>query len=510
MTIRKTRTFVVFIFFFLLYTFFAHAGDEAALTAPKLTNNPSLDVIVTNQRPLLSFFNASGGTGKRTYTIQIDTDHTFTGKNLITYKNVAEQNKYISGKREILHKLIEKKDSLKSKTRYHWRVRAVDEAGNKGPWAKSRFFFDAEADDSFMNLVRIPVSQVEVSSGQNPKNITDLDDPGQITFWQSTPPGSATQWVKFDLGKTRKVSRIWMLSNPQSPDGWLKDFAWQMSSDAKEWSDIKGASLKNNDTFRNIINFDTVKTRYLRLLIKDWHGYAAQINTITLYSPGKPPIPEVPKKDYVLLVGNQENGFTFSELADFVKSLNLGLETLRVPHYEVSLDMLGKLKRKPVAIILSGNNADYPNLAMFEYNGEYEIIRKSDIPILGICCGHQQLAMAYGYTYARSMGWEDISSMENAGTRAEIKKVKDDPIFEGMKDPFTAVEIHGWAVAVVPEGFELLAESSYVQAIKNTSRMIYGEQFHGEIKAPYNEGTPYIVNFLKMALERAQKEKARR
>ncbi|MDD5085747.1 MAG: glutamine amidotransferase, partial [Candidatus Omnitrophica bacterium] len=85
------------------------------------------------------------------------------------------------------------------------------------------------------------------------------------------------------------------------------------------------------------------------------------------------------------------------------------------------------------------------------------------------------------------------------------KKLKDDPIFEGMKDPFTAVEIHGWAVAVVPEGFELIAESSYAQAIKNTSRMIYGEQFHGEIKAPYNEGTPYIVNFLKMALERARK-----
>jgi len=62
------------------------------------------------------------------------------------------------------------------------------------------------------------------------------------------------------------------------------------------------------------------------------------------------------------------------------------------------------------------------------------------------------------------------------------------------------------AIAVIPEGFELLAESSYIQAIKNTSRMVYGEQFHGEIKAPYNEGTAYLVNFLKMALERTQKQ----
>jgi GMP synthase-like glutamine amidotransferase len=166
--------------------------------------------------------------------------------------------------------------------------------------------------------------------------------------------------------------------------------------------------------------------------------------------------------------------------------------------------MLNSLKKKPVAVILSGNNADYSNLPMFEYNGEYEIIRRSDIPILGICCGHQQLAMAYGYTYARSMGWEDISSMESAKTRTQIKKVKDDPIFSEMKDPFTAVEIHGWAVAIIPDGFELIGESTYVQAIRSKSRMVYGEQFHAEIKAPYNEGTPYLINFLKMALKRKQ------
>ena len=113
--------------------------------------------------------------------------------------------------------------------------------------------------------------------------------------------------------------------------------------------------------------------------------------------------------------------------------------------------------------------------------------------------------MAYGYTYARSMGWDDISAMENAKTLAKIKKVKDDPIFEGMEDPFTAVEIHGWAVAVIPPGFELLAESTYVQAIRNKTKMIYGEQFHGEIKAPYNDGSTYLVNFLKMAQEEAKR-----
>ncbi|MFC1576215.1 discoidin domain-containing protein [Candidatus Omnitrophota bacterium] len=500
----KKRILVAFLVCFLFCALSAHAESGAPLTAPKLTNNPSYDVIVTNTKPLLSFFNASGGSGTKTYEIELDRVPTFDSSYLIKYKNVPETNQHITDKKDFSHKLIEEKDALNNKTRYYWRVRAVDNMGNKGPWAKSRFFLDTKADDSFMNLVRVPVSKVEVSSGANPKNITDLDDPGQSTFWQSTPPGAETQWVKFDLGETRKISRVWMLSNPSGPDGWLKSFVWQMSRDGKKWKDIEGTSIKHNDTFRNIINFSPVKTRFVRLFIKKWYGYAVQVNAITIYSPGKPLVPKAPEKDYVLLVGNQENGFTFSELADFVEGAGLGLATLTVPHYEVSLDMLNRLDRKPVAIILSGNNANYPNLPMFEYNGEYEIIRHSEIPVLGICCGHQQLAMAYGYTYARSMGWDDISAMEKAGTRAEIKKMKDDPVFKGMKDPFTAVEIHGWAVAIIPDGFELLAESTYVQAMRNKSRMVYGEQFHGEIKAPYNEGTPYLVNFLKLALEKTR------
>lgn len=497
----KSKISVIFLFFFLLCGAHASAEDAATLTPPGLTNNPSFDVIVTNPRPLLSFFNATGGTGKRTYTVQIDRVPGFDSENLIEYANVPEQSKYVTSKLDLSHKLIEEKDALYDKTRYYWRACAIDETGNKSPWAKSRFYLDTSADDSFMHMVRIPVIDVEVSSGANSKNIVDLDDPGQVTFWQSTPPGDDCQWVKFDLGEVRTISRIWMLSNPESPDGWLKNFVWQMSDNGETWTDIEGTAIAENDTFRNIINFDMVATRYLRLYIKEWYGYATQINVVTFYSPGDPPVPAVPSGDYVLLVGNQQNGFTFSELASFVESLGLGLSTLTVPHYEVSLDMLNNLEKAPVAIILSGNNADYSNLPMFEYNGEYEIIRESDIPILGICCGHQQLAMAYGYTYAHSMGWEDISAMETAHERNQIKTVKEDPIFNGMKDPFTAVEIHGWAVAVIPDGYEVLAESSYIQAIRSKARMVYGEQFHAEIKASYNEGTPYLVNFLKMALD---------
>ncbi len=53
---------VVHILIILLIPVWAAAQGE--LTAPKLTNNPSFDVIVTRTTPYLSIFNASGGAGQ--------------------------------------------------------------------------------------------------------------------------------------------------------------------------------------------------------------------------------------------------------------------------------------------------------------------------------------------------------------------------------------------------------------------------------------------------------------
>jgi len=489
-----------FIFILLFCISVDQTAADTPLTAPRLTNNPSQGVVVTNKRPLFSIFNASGGIGKRAYELQIDTVLNFDSDAMIEYRNIPQENKYISSKR------LKAKNSLKDKTKYYWRVRAVDSQGRKGPWALSWFYLDTKADDAFMNMVRVPVSMVTVSSGQNPKNIVDLDDPGQSTFWQASPPGLSVQWAEFDLGKLQIISRFWMFSNPSGPGGWLKNFVWQISSDKKRWIDIPGASVEKNNIHRNIININSVTTRYLRLLISDWYGYAPQINAITIYSPGSPPVPESPEGNYVLIVGNQQDGFTFTELAKFIEDLNLDLKTLTVPHYEISLEMVNKLKRKPVAIILSGNNADYSNLPMFEYNGEYEIIRECDIPILGICCGHQQIAMAYGYTFARSMGWSDISSLTPSDRKTRINILKEDPVFEGIPDLFIAPEIHGWAIAVLPQDFEQIATSTYIQAIRSTTRMIYGEQFHAEIRSADNQGTLFLVNFLKMAIKKSKEK----
>ncbi|MBU1156255.1 MAG: discoidin domain-containing protein [Proteobacteria bacterium] len=491
------KTLKIFLALALMLALPGLAVAQDAPTAPGLTNNPSLDVVVTNPRPVLSFFNAHGGQAPLSYEMQLSPNPEFSGPGLISYQGLAQEPGRVSAKR------VAKGDELKDKSRYWWRVRAVDAAGRKGPWAQTRFFVDTTSDDHFMGLVRVQPASVTVSSGFNPRNIYDLDDPGQSTFWQSAPFHEQDQWLVLDLGQIRTISRIWMLSAISGKNGRLKDFAWQTSVDGVNWQDVPGGGLANNDTFRNIVDIAPTTARFWRLYIRDWHGYCAQINALCLYSPGKPPVPSPPPGKYVLVVGDQMNGYTFTQLARRIQGLGLGLDVLQVPHFQMSLELVQSLKPQPVAIIFSGNNAGYQNLPMFEYNGNYEIIRECKLPILGICCGHQLTAMAYGLTFARSMGWSDITALDPPPWKHDIDLLKKDPLFQGVPDPFVAPEVHGWAVYTLPDHYEALARSKYLQSLRRTDKMLYGVQFHPEIDAPYNQAQAVLVNFLKMALQKA-------
>lgn len=472
----------------LIYYIYQNSQSKHKINPPKLENNPSWDVIVTELHPMLTFYNSQGGPTNKTYEIEIDTSKNFSTQNLIKIYAVKETTEFITNYKLNSYKLIDK-------TQYYWRARTIAH-NHKSDWTLSRFFVDTNSDKKFENLVRANIENIYVSGGYNSKNIIDYDDPGLVTFWQSPPPGDKKQWVLFDLGKTTSISRIWILSNPNNSDGWLKHFHLESSIDGKKFNKIQSSEIKNNDTFRNIIDFKTTNARFFKLVINDFIGYAAQINEIILFSPQKPKTPTVPKGNYVLIIGNEHNGFTFTPLENHIKNLGLNLKTIVIPYFEASFEMLEKLPNKPLAIILSGNNADYPNLPMFEYNGEFEIIRKSNIPILGICAGHQFLSMAYGYTRAASMGWSDISAMELKNKMTHIEIIKNDSNFKKIKNNFTAPEVHGWAVMDISPEFELLAKSTYIQSQKNTVRNIYGIQFHSEINVSYNEGKPFIKNFL--------------
>ncbi|GAA0532141.1 type 1 glutamine amidotransferase [Halorubrum ejinorense] len=98
-------------------------------------------------------------------------------------------------------------------------------------------------------------------------------------------------------------------------------------------------------------------------------------------------------------------------------------------------------------------------------------VHRSDVPILGICWGHQFLAQALGGRVA------DMGAYELGYER--IERVGEDPLLEGVPETFTSFETHSDRVVELPAGAATLARNDNgVQAFRVGST--YGVQFHPE------------------------------
>ncbi len=486
----------------------AAVRERNRISPPTFNSNPQLDMVLTNCRPILSVGNPKRPLKPYTLTFEISPDPHFPMGSTIRYDGIEPQSRYISEKQ------VEAGDALSDGT-FHWRARAVDSDGRFSEWVQTRFIVDVANSRSFSGFLRAPVFRISVSSGEDPENIIDWSDSGQVTFWNNAPraTGEEHSWVMFDMGKATPVARFWMLSTRQTSlaPGWLTHFVWQWSDDARNWMDIQGTEVKKNDTYRNIVDFKPVNARYYRLVIYSQNALQAQLNVIIPYVKGEPEIPHVPDGKYVLVIGNQMNGYTYTQIAKFVE--REGYATVTVPHQNMSLKTVRSLRNKPMAIILSGNNANFQYLPMFEFYGEFEIIREvDDIPMLGICAGHEFFAMAHGLSFARWMGWFDdtMFRLTRGETPTPVRILPEygkDPVFRGMPNPFRAVEIHSWAVSPLfvrdprYDEFHVIARTSYIQALKNSGRPLYSKQFHAEAINDYNQSSPYLANFLKFAEE---------
>jgi len=126
----------------------------------------------------------------------------------------------------------------------------------------------------------------------------------------------------------------------------------------------------------------------------------------------------------------------------------------------------------PAAVILSGGPSSVyepgtplPDDRIFSMNK----------PILGICYGLQVIAYKLG-------GEVDRSAKREYG-RAELTVKIGSPLLEENHKPVSVWMSHGDALNTLPEGFEVLAESSNspICAIGNIANKIYGVQFHPEV-----------------------------
>jgi len=94
----------------------------------------------------------------------------------------------------------------------------------------------------------------------------------------------------------------------------------------------------------------------------------------------------------------------------------------------------------------------------------------ADVPILGVCYGHQVVAEALGGRVAGMDGFEiGYNEIRHRG----------DELFDGIGEEFTAFTTHGDAVVELPPGATVIAENEHsIHAFRDGG--CWGVQFHPE------------------------------
>ena len=124
-----------------------------------------------------------------------------------------------------------------------------------------------------------------------------------------------------------------------------------------------------------------------------------------------------------------------------------------------------------------------------------DILRSSDIPVLGICLGHQGL----GRVLSGVVGSAPIPM------HGRLSRVQHDGdgLFAGVPQDFSVVRYHSLAVTgpLGPEGrVTAWTEDGVVMGIEHTRRPLWGVQFHPESIAS-EHGHGIVENFYKLARE---------
>ncbi len=190
----------------------------------------------------------------------------------------------------------------------------------------------------------------------------------------------------------------------------------------------------------------------------------------------------------ILMIDNYDS-FTYN-LVHYLDEL--GAET-RVYRND-ALTAREALGLKPEAIVLSPGPCT-PNEAgiCLQLIAEAPV----ELPILGVCLGHQAIGQAFGGEVVRAK-----TLMH--GKTSQIRHSNRDAggIFDGLADGFIATRYHSLAVArdTLPDCLDVTAwtEDGEIMGLSHRTRPIHGVQFHPESIAT-DGGHRLLGNFLKIA-----------
>jgi anthranilate synthase component 2 len=190
----------------------------------------------------------------------------------------------------------------------------------------------------------------------------------------------------------------------------------------------------------------------------------------------------------MILVIDNYDSFTFN-LVQFVGELGADPRV----HRNDSLTVAAAAALRPRGVIIS------PGPGSPEEAGvSIELIRGigTEVPVLGVCLGHQAIGVAFG-------GKVDRAPAPVHGKTALVSH-DSSALYQGVRNPFRAGRYHSLVVLRdrVPPELEVTAQTDdgLVMGIRHRDRPIHGVQFHPE-SILTEDGKALLRNFLQLCGE---------
>ncbi len=186
----------------------------------------------------------------------------------------------------------------------------------------------------------------------------------------------------------------------------------------------------------------------------------------------------------ILLIDNYDS-FSYN-LYQYIGEIDPDIKVIR--NDEMTVEEIRRLN--PSRIILSPGPGRPEDAGVI-----IEVARTlgKEIPVLGVCLGHQAICAAFGatITYAKEL---------MHGKQSEVRLDPHCPLFRGCAEVTKVARYHSLAAdaSTLPKEFKVVAETDdgEVMAVQHRGYPIYGLQFHPEsILTP--EGKQILKNFIK-------------
>jgi anthranilate synthase component 2 len=188
----------------------------------------------------------------------------------------------------------------------------------------------------------------------------------------------------------------------------------------------------------------------------------------------------------MILVIDNYDSFVYN-LVHYIEDLGAKTEVVR----NDALSVRDALRMKPRAIVLSPGPCT-PNEAGICLQLLAEA--PNDLPILGVCLGHQAMGQAFGgdVIRAKAIMHGKVSPVTHRGGG----------VFRGLPSPFNATRYHSLAVKreTFPATLTIDAETAdgEIMGLSHKTRPVFGVQFHPESIAS-EHGHAIVGNFLAAA-----------